>query len=292
MKAALLDAKYRIIARQVLSTRSFRKKEELIAAIANSVRGIIAAGRLKKSDILGVGLGLPGPVDHKKGIAHFFPNIPGWKEVKLRDILQKKLKLTVCLDNDAKLMALAEQRLGRAGKFKNVLCLTLGTGVGGGLILEGKLFRGADNCAGEFGHLPINESGPRCTCGGTACLQSYIGNNQIKRQAAMAFGRQITLEELSALAKKKNKKALKLWQDAGRHLGVALTAAVNLLNLDAIIIGGGVANAGEALFSQVRATVRQRAMSLQAAKVKILPAKLGSDAGLIGAGILVNNDIK
>ena len=291
LKVALLDDKYKIKARQVLGTRRFRRKEELIAAIARSVTSIIAAGGIKKTSLIGIGLGLPGPVDHKNGIVHFFPNIPGWAEVDLKAILCRKLRLPVFLDNDAKLMALAEQRLGRAARFKNVLCLTLGTGVGGGLILGGELFRGANNCAGEFGHLPINEFGPSCNCGGIACLESYIGNNRIRRNAREIFGRSVTLEELSALAKMKNKKALKLWQDAGRHLAVALAAAVNLLNLDAVVIGGGVANAGEILFSQVRETVRLRAMSVQGRHVKIFKARLGGDAGLIGAGILVKESV-
>jgi len=291
LKVAVLDSKYKIRDKEVLNTRRFTRKKELIAAISHSVSRIIESNNLSKASILGVGLGLPGPTDAQRGIVHFFPNIPGWRKVNLKSILEKKLRLPVFLDNDAKLMTLAEQRLGRAKGYKNALCITLGTGVGGGIILGGFLYRGANNAGGEIGHLPINEKGPRCNCGGNACLESYIGNNRIKAEARKVFKRNISLEELSALAKKGNRQARAIWADVGRRLGVALTAAVNLLNLDVIVIGGGVANAGPILFDKARETLRARAMSVQAKQVKIFKAKLGQDAGLIGSAVLVKEGI-
>jgi glucokinase len=259
----------------------------LISAIIDSVNKIIKNNKLNKTSILGVGLGLPGPIDVKQGTVHFFPNIPGWKEVSLKPILEKRLKLPVSLDNDAKLMALAEHKLGAARSFKNAICLTLGTGVGGGIIIENHIYRGSSNASGEIGHLPINESGPRCNCGGEACLETYIGNNRIIKEAKKTFKQSISLEKLSALAKNKNKKAVRIWQDVGRHLGIALVGVVNLLNPDGVVIGGGIAEAGKILFDKVREVISMQAMSVQARKVKVVKAKLGKDAGLIGAAILV-----
>lgn len=287
LKIAVLDLKYRIRAREVLSTRNFRSKERLISAICYFVDRILENKKLEKADILGVGLGLPGPIDEARGIVHFFPNIGGWREVNLKSILEQRLKLPVFLDNDAKLMCLAEQRLGRAKGYKNALCITLGTGVGGGIILDGRLYRGKNNASGEIGHIPINEKGPRCNCGGVACLESYIGNNRILKEARKIFKRNICLEELSGLAKKENKRAVGIWLRAGERLGLALASAVNLLNLDVIVIGGGVAEAGALLFGKVRETIRSRAMTVQARNVKVFKAKLGREAGLIGAAILV-----
>lgn len=287
LKVALLDLKFSIRAKLVLSTRRFRKKEKLISAIVSSLSCIIANHNLKNRDVLGIGLGLPGPVNRKSGIVHYLPNIPGWKEVNLKKILEKKLKLPVLIDNDAKLMCLAEYRLGVARGFKNALCLTLGTGVGGGIIIEGGLYRGEDNAAGEIGHVPINEKGRKCNCGGRGCLESYIGNNRIIEDARKSFKRDISLEELSKLAKGRNSRALNIWLKVGRRLGVALTGVVNLLNPDVIVLGGGIANAGSILLNQVRDTVMNGAMSVQARRVRILKAKLGNDAGLIGAAILV-----
>ena len=173
-----------------------------------------------------------------------------------------------------------------------MLCLTLGTGVGGSIFIHGQLYRCANNAAGEIGHLPINESGPSCNCGGRACLESYIGNNKILQLARQVFGKDISLEELSRYARCRDKRASGIWRKIGGHLGVALCAAVNLLNLDAIIIGGGVANAGRPLFSCLQETIRKRAMNVQAKQVRVFRAKLGSDAGMMGAALMVKEGVQ
>lgn len=291
LKLALLNNKYQIKERFTLNTKTFEGKKDLVQAIVSTINQIVEKNCLKKTDILGVGLGLPGPIDVDHGMVHFFPNIAGWREVPLKRILEKKIRIKVFIDNDANLMCLGEYKLGAASGLKNVVCLTLGTGVGGGIIIEKKMYRGSSYAAGEIGHMPINESGPRCNCGGIACLETYIGNDRIKKAARAVFKRDISLETLSALARKGNKRALKIWSDAGARLGIALTGVINLLNPDAIVVGGGISNAGNVLFKNVRATVLKRAMSVQAKEVKILRAKLGTDAGLIGAAILVKESL-
>ena len=291
IKVALLDLSYAIKDQEVLSTRSFLEKDDLILGIVHSVNRFIKYNNLSKAQILGVGLGLPGPIDAKAGIVHFFPNIPGWVEVRLRDILRKKMGLVVSLDNDAKLMALAEYKIGAAKGLNNVLCMTLGTGIGGGFIINGKLYRGFNNTAGEIGHLPINEKGIDCNCGSSGCLEAYIGNRRILAEAKKMFKRNISLEELSGLAEKHNKMAIEVWRKIGSHLGFALAGVVNLLNLDAIVIGGGVARAGRALFDNIAKSLRTQAMSVQAKHVRILKAKLGNLAGLIGAAIIIKEGL-
>lgn len=291
LKIALLDLNCRIKNKEFLSTKKFAKKEDLISGIVFSINKIITDNKLEKKHIVGVGLGLPGPIDEKKGTVHFLPNIAGWKEVPLKRILEKKTGFPVFIDNDAKLMCRAEYMLGGAKGFRNAICITLGTGVGGGLIIRGKLYRGFNNAAGEVGHIPINEKGPKCNCGGIACLESYIGNTRILNEAKRIFKRDVSMEELDDLAKNKNKQALRIWADVGRRFGMALSGVVNLLNLDAIVIGGGVANAGKILFDKVRETIRYRAMPVQAQNVKILKAKLKNDAGMIGAAILVKEEM-
>jgi len=292
LKVALLDLNYRIKDREILSTRSFMEKDDLILGIVHSVTRFIKYNNLSKAQILGVGLGLPGPTDAKRGIVHFFPNIPGWKEVALRDILKNKLGMPVCLDNDAKLMSLAEHKLGAAKGYRNVLCMTLGTCIGGGIILNNKLYRGFNNAAGEIGHLPINErAGVPCNCGSFGCLEAYVGNQRIIKEARRVFKRAITLEELSWLALKHNRLAIDIWRKTGAHLGFALAGVVNLLNLDAIVIGGGVAGAGNVLFENIRESLQKQAMSVQAKHVKLFKAKLGNEAGLIGAAIMVKEGL-
>lgn len=287
LKIALLTGGYEFKDRQTLRTRRFAQKDSLIQAIIDAVNKIIEKNCLGKADILGVGLGLPGPIDVKQGVVYFFPNIRGWKQVNLKKILQSKLGMPAFLDNDANLMSLAESKLGAARGYKNAVCLTLGTGVGGGIIIDGGLYRGTNSAAGEIGHIPINEEGPSCNCGGRACLEAYIGNDKIIKAARKLFRRNISLEELSLMARARNKQALQLWSEVGRRLGVALTGVVNFLNPGVIVIGGGVAGAGRALFDQVKKTIFSRAMKVQTGQLKVVKAKLGSDAGLIGAAILV-----
>ncbi|MDO8662551.1 MAG: ROK family protein [Candidatus Omnitrophota bacterium] len=291
LKVALLDLDYKIKDKEVLSTRSFMEKGQLILGILHSINRFIKYNHLSKAEILGVGLGLPGPIDAKSGIVHFFPNIPGWKEVRLRDILRKKLGLPVFLDNDAKLMTLAEHKLGAAKGFQNVLCMTLGTGIGGGLIINGRIYRGFNNAAGEIGHLGINENGLDCNCGASGCLEAYVGNQRVMAETRKAFKRKITPEELSLLAAKHNRMAIDIWRKTGSHLGFALAGVVNLLNLDAIVIGGGMAKAGEVLFTNINSALKRQAMSVQAKRVKILKAKLANHAGLIGAAIMVKEGL-
>lgn len=292
LKCALLDSSLKIKAKNSFSTKSFDNKLKLIQGITDSINSFILSQNLTRKSILGVGIGLPGPVDTFKGVVHFLPNIKGWKQVGLKKILEQKTKLSVFIDNDAKLMALAEHGFGSAKGYANVLCLTLGTGVGGGLIINNSLYRGPDNAAGEFGHLPINEKGPHCGCGSQACLEKYIGNEAIIKRAHQLFGSKLSLETISRMALGKNTKAIKFWNEVGEKLGVGLSGVINLLNLDAIVIGGGVSDAGKALFNSIRQTINKRAMSVQAKRVKIFKARLGNDAGLIGAGCLVKNNVK
>lgn len=263
----------------------------MIDGIAGAIDDTLSAFHCRKNGVAGVGLGLPGPIDTDRGIVHFFPNIPGWSSVPFAAILKKKISLPVFIDNDANVMALAEFKAGAAKGSRNAVCLTLGTGVGGGLILDGKLYRGSGYAAGEIGHMPLNEAGPKCNCGGSACLESYIGNRRILTRVKQVFGKDIPLEEVSRMANAGNARARRVWTDVGNKLGVSLAGIVNLLNPDCIVIGGGVAKAGRLLFDTVKKTIRERAMSVQAKIVKVVPAKLGYDAGLIGAGFLVKGKI-
>ena len=292
LKCSLLDSSLKIKAKTSFSTRSFNNKQKLIQGIADYINDFILKQGLNRSVILGAGIGFPGPVDTFKGIVHFLPNIPGWKEVNVKHNLEHKTKLPVFIDNDAKLMCLAESKVGKAARYSNVLCLTLGTGVGGGLIINNSLYRGNDNSAGEFGHIPINEKGPLCGCGSYACLETYIGNKAIIKEAIKIFGPDISLEGISSLARKNNRLAVEFWNEVGKKLGLALSGVVNLLNLDAVVIGGGVSYAGRSLFESVKNTIRNRAMSIQARRVKIFKASLGVDAGIIGAGYLVKERLK
>lgn len=290
LKIGLIDGN-KIIFKEVLPTADFVTRESLIIAISNGVNDILLKAKIFKENLLVVGLGLPGPVDYQRGIVHYLPNIKGWRNVGLRDILRRKTGLPIFIDNDANLMALAESRIGAAKGKKNVVAITLGTGVGGGIIIDGNLYRGSSFTAGEIGHIPVNETGPKCNCGGEACLERYIGNRYILENAKKIFGKDITLEKLSRLAKEKNKKAVLIWYNVTKYLGIALSGVVNVLNPEAVVIGGGVSNAGAVIFDNLKKVLKERAMQTQAKTVKIVKAELGNDAGMIGAALLAREGL-
>ena len=281
----------KIISKKSLPTRNFPSRDNLISGLCRTIEEILSEARILKKNILGVGIGLPGPVDFLKGIVHYFPNIQGWRNVRLRDILAKRTGLPVIIDNDANLMTLAEARIGHAKGKTNAIGITLGTGVGGGILVRGKLYRGSSLSAGEIGHIPLNETGPECPCGGFACLERYVGNKRILNEAKKYFGEAISLEELSRLSSKGDKRAREIWEGTARHLGIALSGVVNFFNPDTVIIGGGVANAGKIIFDTVRRVIRERSMPIQAKTVRVVKAKLGNDAGMIGAGLLVKEEL-
>lgn len=289
VKIGLVDNMGKVYFRRKIKTPLSANKALLIDSVVNNVKDVLKeSGKM----VSGVGIGVPGPVDSQKGIVHYFPNIKGWKEVPLKAILEKKLGLRVMLDNDVNAMTLGEFVFGAGKGSCNIVCLTLGTGVGGGIVIDGKLYRGGSMTAGEIGHMPINETGPVCNCGGIACLERYIGNRYILDRAKKMLGSSVTLERVSELAGLGNKKALAIWRDVAKKLGVALSQVVNLLNPDKIVIGGGVSKASHFILTPLKKEVRKRAMKDQAAHVKIVPAKLGADAGIIGSSLLCSNVTK
>ena len=286
IKLGLLD-RDRIILKQILPTKYFSSREELLSGLSQNLSRLLEKRKVSPKDVLGLGIGAPGPVDSRKGIVHYFPNIKGWRNVPLKQIMQKRSGFPVFVDNDANLMCLAETRVGAARGKRNVVAITLGTGVGGGIVIEGQLYRGASLAAGEIGHIPLSESGPKCNCGGIACLERYIGNRYILEKAVALFGRGISLEKLTVLADQGNLKALGIWQEMAGHLGICLSGIINFLNPEAVVIGGGLSGAGRLILDTVRKVIKRRAMPPQVRAVKILKARLGNNAGILGAALMV-----
>lgn len=279
-----------IVSNRILNTKEYPSKNKLIDAIVETIKDIIKSHCLHKSNIKAIGMGVPGLVDYSRGFVYYLPNISGWRNTPLKKIMQKKTGLPIFIDNDVNALALAELHLGAGKNVKNFVVLTLGTGVGGGIVADGRLYRGANFCAGEAGHIPINESGPKCNCGGRGCLERYIGNKYILQQAKHIINKSdITLEDLGRLAKNGNKRALAVWQKVGRRLGVALSGIVNFFNPQKIIIGGGIANVGSVLFDEIRRTIHKRAMPVPRQAVSVVKSRLGKNSGILGCAYLVEN---
>ncbi|MCP4846687.1 MAG: ROK family protein [Verrucomicrobiaceae bacterium] len=269
----------------VLETLSYSSVNDLIDAIAESVAGI---GK-RHGNMIAVGCGVPGLVDFDRGFVHTLTNVPGWQDIALRDILERETGLPVFIDNDANCMAYAEWRFGAALGLSNVVALTLGTGIGGGMIIDGKLYRGSSFAAGEIGQMSIDHKGGPGPYGLPGILEGHIGNRQISELAATRLHDQPmpaggwTPRSVAEMAVAGNPQACQIWLDVAECLGSLLASIAWLINPDAFVIGGGVANAADLLFDPLEKKIRASVSSVISDDLRILPAKFGNEAGIVGS---------
>ncbi|MFH1092036.1 MAG: ROK family protein [Pseudomonadota bacterium] len=246
---------------------------------------------------LGLAVGTAGVIQPRQGILVSAPNLPGWKNIPLAEILAEALDMEVRVENDANLYTLGEWIAGAGRQMDNLVGVTLGTGVGGGLILDGRLWDGSFLSAAEIGHLMIDPQGPPCACGGNGCLETFASATAITRNARnwIREGREcsytgrldkLTCARLHQLALQGDGVALEAFALAGWALGIALTSVFNLLGLEGAVIGGGAATAFEFIYPRLSAEFSARTLTVEPEKVKIIPAQLGDDAPLAGAPVL------
>ena len=269
----------------VLTTGEHRTVDSLISGMANAVHEL----HDRFDNIAAVGCGVPGMVDFDNGHVNHVTNVDGWSDVPLRDILGAKTSLPVLVDNDANCMAYAEYRHGAASGYRNVVALTLGTGIGGGLIIDGRLYRGSRFAAGEIGQMSIDYQGKVGPYGQLGCLEAYMGNRQIGELASARLRHHQepeggwTPKDVAELATAGDPDAADIWIEIADWLGSGLANIAWLLNPDAFVIGGGVAKAADLLFGPLERKVRGMVSEVVSDGLRILPAKFGNDAGMIGS---------
>jgi glucokinase len=272
--------------------------ERIVGMIEQVVAQTIAETGAERSDFLGVGVGSPGPLDRENGIVIVSPNL-GWKNFPLRDEIAKRVKLESTLDNDANCATLGEFWCGAAVGGRNVVGVTLGTGIGGGLILEGKLYHGASDVAGEIGHTTIDSTGRRCKCGNYGCLEAYASGPAIADRAREALSgdegesiilgmvggdpKRITAQTVYEAAKRGDATAREVVRETARFLGAGVANLLNIFNPDVVVLAGGVTQAGDALFKPLRAEVKRRAFKPAVEACRIVPGALPLSAGVVGA---------
>jgi len=269
----------------VLPTADYASADALIGAMADTVGTLCA----EHDNIVGVGCGVPGLVDFDNGHIHHLSNVEGWADVPLGEILAAKTGLPVLVDNDANCMAYAEWRYGAARGLRNVVALTLGTGIGGGLIIDGKLYRGSHFAAGEMGQMSIDYQGRIGSYGQPGAIEAYMGNRQIgELAAARMFERQPpaggwTPKAVAELAAAGDPVACDIWVQIADWLGSVLASAAWLLNPDAFVIGGGISKAADLLFEPLERRVRSLVSDVVSDNLRILPAQFGNEAGIVGS---------
>lgn len=265
---------------------------------ALSVRTLAWFDENRSSDfpITAAGVGCAGLVDSQEGQLYYSPNMPGWENVPLAGTFSDVLNVPVTIENDVNCAAYAEYRHGAGRGTRYFICMTLGTGVGGGIVLDGELFRGCHGFAGEIGHTVILVDGPPCTCGCRGCLEALIGARAIVERAEKmlrTFGDSVlnergnfTVEDISHAAADGDGLSVAVFRETGRYLGIGICNLAHLFNPEVIAIGGGVSRAGEFILGPARETLVSCAMNERVAQVRIVPAELGNRASFLGAALL------
>jgi glucokinase len=275
--------------------------DAVVGRIASMIESVMAQAMAEtgalRGDFLGVGIGSPGPIDREAGLVITTPNL-GWHDFPLRDRIASDVGLRATLDNDANCATLGEWWIGAARGGRNVVGLTIGTGIGGGLIIDGKLYHGSSDAAGEIGHTSIDAAGRRCNCGNYGCLEAYASGPAIADRArealaggedslltTMVRGRleQLTAQHVYEASAQGDDVAREVVRETARYIGTGVANLLNIFNPDVVVLAGGVAQAGEDLFGPVRTEVRRRAFRPAVEACRIVPGTLGGAAGVVGA---------
>lgn len=300
IKIALVDREGHISYSNSIPTRAEMGYEYTISAMKQAIKDLMTETKTDKNSIEGIGFGFPGQIDYKNGIVKNAPNIPGWVEIPITSTMEKEFGIPTKVDNDVRCAALGELNFGAGKGCQNLVCITVGTGIGSGLIVNGKLVRGASNAAGEIGHIKLQMTGgPICGCGDTGCFEAFASAPSIVAMAQdyikggkstkyREFG-EITSYSVAQAALEGDGVAKRIFNIIGEYLGIGLASVVNLLNPEKIIIGGGVAESGDLLFNPIRKVISERTLEISGSAVEVVPAKLGNTAGVIGASLLIES---
>lgn len=321
LRIAAIDEQGTLMEKITLGTKTVFGRDQVLNNMCDAIQQTSEKYRASAS-LLGVGIGVPGIIDMQTGMMRESPNLPGWADYPVRAEIERRLGAPVILENDANCAAFGEKWLGAGRQVNDLAMLTLGTGVGGGIVMGGKIWHGMTGMAGEFGHMTVEPEGPQCGCGNRGCLEQYASATAVMRMAreAIAGGNapglamvansdvEFSAKEIYNLTIQGDEQAKKIFRRVGRALGISLATMINGLNLEMYVIGGGVSSAWEAFSPSIFEELRQRSMVYAATapadplhlssgasgqvepgigrKTIITRALLGSDAGLFGAGHL------
>jgi glucokinase len=299
IKLGIVSANGKLLKKIAIRTEAEKGPKNVIGNIINGVNELI---KNSKHKISGIGIGCPGVVTPGKGIVENPPNLPGWNKVNIGKIISKEFKKPVFVDNDANAAAIGELTFGSGKDFRSFIMITLGTGVGGGIVIDKKIYHGDFGAAGEIGHISIDYNGPKCNCGSYGCIEAYAGNLYLRERVRTELKKhpdskmwklinndlsKVSPRNVQDAAEDGDEFAKSVIDELGFQLGAAFTSLCNVLDISVFIIGGGIAGFGKPLFDSIRKTISKRVMAPIRPRVRVLPAKLKNDAGIKGASALV-----
>lgn len=302
VRAAVVDREGKIVGEGRTDSRAMEGLEATIGQIISAIRLAVHNSPVELADIGGIGMGVPGTHRSEEGIVVWSPNFKDWNDVQLLAPIKEELGLPAYMGNDANVAAFGEYAFGAGRGAKCMVMFTLGTGIGSGLVIGGRIYLGVSEVAPEMGHHIVLADGPRCSCGRYGCLESLARRDAIVDRAARKahLGRHtslirksdhdlryITPAMIAEAAEEGDPISIETLDEVGYYIGIGVSNAINVLNPDKVVIGGGIAQAGELLFGPIRRTVEVNALYAALQVCEVIPAKLGDDAGVLGGAALV-----
>ena len=298
IKVGIANLKGKLIAKTEEPVKN-TSPSQIVDLIAGLTDRLINKVNIKREKIIGIGMGTPGLLDQKEGKVIYSVYLD-WRNVSLRKLVKKKIGTSLITDTDTNPPALAEQRYGAGKGTRDLIYITIGPGLGAGIIIDGQIYHGIDGTAGEFGHTIIDPNGPLCSCGNRGCLEALVTEPSIMKQATEGINKgeatlinnlaqkqgNLTPKIIYEAALKGDKFAIQIIQKTGYYLGLGLVNLVNLLNPEVIVIGGDISQVADILLKSVKEVVSSRALSAPAKRAEILASHFGKDAGIIGAATL------
>ncbi|MFC2000034.1 ROK family protein [Chloroflexota bacterium] len=295
---ALVNPDGKIVGHRQIPTLAEEGVDAVVSRMLVTIDSVVNEAGLSLSGVSSIAIAAAGAIDSRQGIVTDSPNLPGWRDVPLREIVKKAVGLETFLINDASAAAIGEHCFGAGRDVSDLVYVTVSTGIGGGILIAGKLHEGVSGSAGEVGHMTIDVNGPRCSCGNVGCLEVFASGKAVAREAQSLVSQgvktkiteyaegqveNITARTVAEAAQQGDVVARQVIFRAATYLGIGLVNLVNILNPEMIIIGGGLSQMGDILLDPARQVVADRAFQLPAQRVRIVPSQLGVNAGTLGA---------
>lgn len=293
LRAGLVDRDGRVHHKLSIRTDYNADPQMISDQIFKLIHDVIHVSQVKISDIAGIGLGSPGLIDKRGETIIFSPNLPQWRNIPIKHLIAKRFVVPCVLENDANAAAWGEKWVGAAREASSLVMMTIGTGIGGGIVIENKLWRGANNVAAEIGHMIIKTDGPKCNCGNNGCIEAYASATAMVRRfkellssgmpSLLKDSEEITAKMINDAARQGDKASLDIIKETGQYLGIALVNIMHILNPEMIVLTGGMTGSGKLLMKPIQQVVKQKAFEASYKDTRIVFSQLGNDAGIIGA---------
>lgn len=292
VKCMLTDLSGKIILRNSQVLDQPMTNEKFLSLLIESIQDIITSSEILKGEIIGIGVAMHGMVEVESGTSLFAPNLQ-LTNIPIKQTLEETFQLEVKVENDARAMALGESWFGGHNDVNSLIVVNIGSGVGAGTVMNGKLYHGAQDIAGEFGHMTIDLHGEVCECGNRGCIQTLVSGEAIAERARDKFqlDRSISAKEIYEQAKSGNEKYIQFLYHVGEIIGIGLTNIIHLINPERIVLGGGVMKSAELIYPSICNTIEQRVLTQKAKNTNVMVSKLGDDATLLGAVSLLLVDL-